>query len=194
MKAAMRRLHTDRQTQSGHRLVTRHEAAQQFRARCVARLCRREHGRNDDGAGMDDRRRQEIVQLEKDRIIGLWGRLAGYHADVVQPGGGVKELRIDGLTGSSHYNNFYFRRETNPLGPPISVPTDKATSTPARMICGNRAVGTAAEARSRFEESDETSSPIATPFHDDCTSAAITVGQSQAGSFQRHTTSSITAH
>jgi hypothetical protein len=60
-----------------------------------------------------------IVQLEKDRIIGLWGTLAGYHADVVQPGGGVRELRIDGLTGSSHYNNFYFRRETNPLGPPI---------------------------------------------------------------------------
>ncbi|MDX6548172.1 MAG: hypothetical protein QOG33_1722 [Gaiellales bacterium] len=60
-----------------------------------------------------------IVQLENDRIVGLWGTLSGYHADVVQPGGGVKELRIDGLTGSSHYNNFYFRRETNPLKPAI---------------------------------------------------------------------------
>jgi hypothetical protein len=60
-----------------------------------------------------------IVQLEKDRIIGLWGTLSGYHADVVQPGGGVKLLRIDGFTGSSHYNNFYFRRETNPLEPAI---------------------------------------------------------------------------
>jgi hypothetical protein len=60
-----------------------------------------------------------IVQLENDRIIGLWGTLSGYHADVVQPGGGVKELRIDGLTGSSHYNNFYFRRENNPLQPAI---------------------------------------------------------------------------
>ena len=60
-----------------------------------------------------------VVQLENDRIIGLWGSLAGYHADVVQPGGGVKLLRIDGLTGSSHYNNFYFRRETNPLEPAI---------------------------------------------------------------------------
>jgi hypothetical protein len=60
-----------------------------------------------------------VVQLEKDRIIGLRGTLSGYHADVVQPGGGVKLLRIDGFTGSSHYNNFYFRRETDPLQPPI---------------------------------------------------------------------------
>ena len=60
-----------------------------------------------------------VVQLEKDRIIGLWGTLSGYHADVVQPGGGVKLLRIDGFTGSSHYNNFYFRRETDPLKPAI---------------------------------------------------------------------------
>ncbi len=60
-----------------------------------------------------------IVQLERDRIVGLHGSLSGYHADVVQPGGGVKELRIDGLTGSSHYNNFYLRRETNPLEPAI---------------------------------------------------------------------------
>ena len=60
-----------------------------------------------------------IVQLENDRIVGLHGSLRGYHADVVQPGGGVKELRIDGFTGSSHYNNLYLRRETNPLKPAI---------------------------------------------------------------------------
>jgi hypothetical protein len=60
-----------------------------------------------------------IVQLEHDRIVGLHGSLRGYHADVVQPGGGVKELLIDDFTGSSHYNNFYFRRETNPLMPAI---------------------------------------------------------------------------
>ena len=60
-----------------------------------------------------------IVQLENDRIVGLIGSLHGYHADVVQPGGGVKELRIDGLTGASHYNNLYLRREANPLKPPI---------------------------------------------------------------------------
>ena len=60
-----------------------------------------------------------IVQIERVRIVGLHGKLSGYHADVVQPGGGVKVLRIDGLTGSSHYNNFYLRRENNPLEPPI---------------------------------------------------------------------------
>jgi hypothetical protein len=51
-----------------------------------------------------------IVQLENDRIVGLWGTLGGYHADVVQPGGGVKELRIDGLTGASHYNDVRVRQ------------------------------------------------------------------------------------
>jgi hypothetical protein len=64
-----------------------------------------------------------IVQLEMDRFVGFYGSLSGYHADVVQPGGGVKELRIDGFTGSSHYNNLYLRRETNPLEPAIGKVT-----------------------------------------------------------------------
>ena len=64
-----------------------------------------------------------IVQLENDRIVGLHGNLSGYHADVVQPGGGVKELRIDGFTGASHYNNLYLRREANPLKPAIGKVT-----------------------------------------------------------------------
>jgi hypothetical protein len=70
-----------------------------------------------------------IVQLENDRIVGLWGTLGGYHADVVQPGGGVKELRIDGLTGASHYNDLYFRRETNPLEPPTGKVTIRNANT-----------------------------------------------------------------
>ncbi|HEV8450512.1 MAG TPA: hypothetical protein VGQ45_03700 [Gaiellales bacterium] len=69
-----------------------------------------------------------IVQLENDRIVGLWGTLGGYHADVVQPGGGVKELRIDGLTGASHYNDLYLRREANPLEPPIGKVTIRNTN------------------------------------------------------------------
>jgi hypothetical protein len=70
-----------------------------------------------------------IVQLENDRIVGLWGTLGGYHADVVQPGGGVRELRIDGLTGASHYNDLYFRRETNPLEPPTGKVTIRNANT-----------------------------------------------------------------
>jgi hypothetical protein len=60
-----------------------------------------------------------IVQIKLCRIVGLRGSKAGIHADVVQPFGGVKALRIDGLTASSHYNNLYLRRENDPMGPPI---------------------------------------------------------------------------
>ena len=69
-----------------------------------------------------------IVQLKLDRFVGFWGTLSGYHADVVQPAGGVKELRIDGLTGSSHYNDFYLRRENNPLKPAIGKVTIRNTN------------------------------------------------------------------
>ena len=69
-----------------------------------------------------------IVQLKLDRFVGFWGTLSGYHADVVQPAGGVKELRIDGLTGSSHYNDFYLRRENNPLMPAIGKVTIRNTN------------------------------------------------------------------
>ena len=68
-----------------------------------------------------------MVQLKLDRFVGFWGTLSGYHADVVQPAGGVKELRIDGLTGSSHYNDFYLRRENNPLMPAIGKVTIRNT-------------------------------------------------------------------
>jgi hypothetical protein len=58
-----------------------------------------------------------IVQLENDRITGLIGHLSSTHADVIQTWGGVKQLRIDHLTGASHYNNLYLRRENSPLEP-----------------------------------------------------------------------------
>ena len=58
-----------------------------------------------------------IVQLENDRITGLIGHLSSSHADVIQTWGGVKQLRIDHLTGASHYNNLYLRRENSPLKP-----------------------------------------------------------------------------
>lgn len=47
-----------------------------------------------------------IVQLQNMRIIGLTGSYQGFHADIVQPWGGVKELRIDRLTGTSNYQGF----------------------------------------------------------------------------------------
>jgi hypothetical protein len=60
-----------------------------------------------------------IVQIVLCRIVGLKGSRAGVHADVVQPFGGVRALRIDGLTASSHYNGLYLRRENYPLRAPI---------------------------------------------------------------------------
>jgi hypothetical protein len=62
-----------------------------------------------------------IVQIENCRIIGLLGSLAGFHADVIQGSLGFMALRIDGLTGSSHYNDLYLRRQTNPLAPAIGT-------------------------------------------------------------------------
>jgi len=60
-----------------------------------------------------------IVQIVNCRIVGLKGSSRGLHADVIQPFGGVRGLRIDGLTASSRYNGLYLRRENDPLGPKI---------------------------------------------------------------------------
>ncbi len=61
-----------------------------------------------------------VVQVVNDRITGLLGSLSTTHADLIQPWGGVKELDVDGFTGSSHYNSFYLRRENDPLMPPAA--------------------------------------------------------------------------
>ncbi len=62
-----------------------------------------------------------IIQLQNIRAVDLHGHYDRSHADVIQPYGGVKELRIDRFTGASNYNNLYFRRENNPLGPEIGT-------------------------------------------------------------------------
>jgi hypothetical protein len=66
---------------------------------------------------------QAVIQIVNSRIVGLLGTKRSLHADVIQPFGGMKALRIDGLTASSHYNNLYFRRENDPLGPAIGAVT-----------------------------------------------------------------------
>jgi len=60
-----------------------------------------------------------IVQIENVRITGLLGHLSSTHADVIQTWGGVKELRLYDVTGASHYNDLYLRRENSPLLAPI---------------------------------------------------------------------------
>lgn len=44
-----------------------------------------------------------IVQVQNVRIERLYGTHSGFHADMIQPFGGVKELRVDKFTGSSGY-------------------------------------------------------------------------------------------
>lgn len=56
-----------------------------------------------------------IVQIQNVRIVGLTGSQSGYHNDVVQPWGGVKELRIDRLTGSTNYQGFQIPKDLAPI-------------------------------------------------------------------------------
>jgi hypothetical protein len=49
------------------------------------------------------------VQIQNVRIVGLTGSETTTHADVIQPWGGVKELRIDRLTGSTDYQGLHIQ-------------------------------------------------------------------------------------
>lgn len=59
---------------------------------------------------------QAVVQIENVRIVGLHGSERGTHADVVQPWGGVRELRVDRLTGSSHFQGLQLPVANGPIG------------------------------------------------------------------------------
>jgi hypothetical protein len=104
-------------------------------------LATTDHGKSRDGPA-------------RRRIVGLLGSFSTFHADVVQASLGVKASRIDGLTGASHYNDLYLRRQ-NPngiLGPDIGIVNirntnlfgyDNGDGTPPETI-GGIAIGTLA--------------------------------------------------
>jgi hypothetical protein len=52
-----------------------------------------------------------VLQIENNRIADLHGTQAGYHADVIQPYCGFKELRVDGLTGYSQFQGVMFKAD-----------------------------------------------------------------------------------
>jgi hypothetical protein len=56
------------------------------------------------------------VQLENLRIVGVQGSYDKVHADVVQPWGGVKDLRIDRLTGRSNYQGLTLKPDLGAIG------------------------------------------------------------------------------
>jgi hypothetical protein len=59
---------------------------------------------------------QATVQLENMRVVGLHGGFNSFHADVVQPWGGVGDLRIDRLTGSSDYQGLTLQQDIGAIG------------------------------------------------------------------------------
>jgi hypothetical protein len=56
------------------------------------------------------------VQLENIRADGVRGGFHSFHADVVQPWGGVRALRIDRLTASSNYQGLTLPIDKGPIG------------------------------------------------------------------------------
>jgi hypothetical protein len=57
-----------------------------------------------------------VVQIQNVRVDDLKGSESGWHADIVQPWGGVKELRIDRLTGSTSYQGLFLRPDLGDIG------------------------------------------------------------------------------
>jgi hypothetical protein len=72
------------------------------------------------GGGMSDgiaiSSPDSIVQIENVRVDGVFGFYHEFHADVVQAFGGVKELRIDKLTGYSAYQGLMIAIDLGPIG------------------------------------------------------------------------------
>ncbi len=56
------------------------------------------------------------VQIENVRVEGIYGYFDQFHADVVQPFGGVKDLRIDKLTGYTAYQGLTLDVDLGPIG------------------------------------------------------------------------------
>jgi hypothetical protein len=64
------------------------------------------------------------VQIQNVRVVNLTGTQDTNHADVVQVWGGVKELRIDHLTGSTNYQGLTINPDLAPNGTEIIKNTD----------------------------------------------------------------------
>lgn len=60
-----------------------------------------------------------IVQIVNVRVIGVTGRFDGFHGDIIQPFGGVRELRVDHLTGTSNYQGIYLPETQGRVGAAI---------------------------------------------------------------------------
>jgi hypothetical protein len=59
---------------------------------------------------------QAVVQIQNVRVEGMQGGKSSNHADVFQPWGGVREYRIDRLTGSTNYQGLHVGVGLGPIG------------------------------------------------------------------------------
>lgn len=59
---------------------------------------------------------EAVLQIQNVRVDGMRGGQGGNHADVFQPWGGVREFRIDRLTGSSNYQGLHIFETLGPIG------------------------------------------------------------------------------
>jgi hypothetical protein len=59
---------------------------------------------------------EAILQFQNIRITGLTGSFKTLHADIFQPWGGAKEIRIDHLTGTSDYQGLHIPIDGGPIG------------------------------------------------------------------------------
>lgn len=72
-----------------------------------------------EGDGIAIQAPNAIVQVQNVRIYKLYGAYdtaSHNHSDIIQPWGGVKELRVDRLTGSSSYQGFQINDDTGHIG------------------------------------------------------------------------------
>jgi hypothetical protein len=58
---------------------------------------------------------EAVVQVQNVRVEGVNGSFEGFHGDVVQPWGGVRELRIDRLSATSDYQGLQIE-QSGPIG------------------------------------------------------------------------------
>jgi hypothetical protein len=66
--------------------------------------------------GIDINAPDATVQLENIRVSNAWGSYNSEHADIVQTWGGVKDLRIDDLSGDGDYQGLTIDPDLGPVG------------------------------------------------------------------------------
>ncbi len=59
---------------------------------------------------------EAVLQVQNVRIEGVRGTESGNHADVFQPWGGLREFRIDRLTGTSNYQGLHISENLGEIG------------------------------------------------------------------------------